>query len=72
LAGLVKGTGTTTGNFSQTGMSTVTSMNPFLKSFQTSLGSGLAGGLTGGIGGMMAGGKNTFGGGWMSALTPKS
>jgi len=41
LAGLtsaLKGTGTTSGNFSQSGMSTVTSMNPFLKSFQQSLG----------------------------------
>lgn len=41
LAGLVKGTGTTntTGSFNQ--MSTTTSMNPFLKSFQQSLGSTL-------------------------------
>jgi hypothetical protein len=42
LAGLVKGTGTTTGNFSQSGMSTVTSMNPFLKSFQQGLGTSLS------------------------------
>ena len=41
LAGLVKGTGTTSGTSSMTGMSTTTSMNPFLKSFQTSLGSTL-------------------------------
>jgi hypothetical protein len=45
LAGLtsaLKGTGTTSGNFSQSGMSTVTSMNPFLKSFQQGLGTSLS------------------------------
>jgi len=56
LAGLVKGTGTTTGNFSQSGMSTVTSMNPFLKSFQTGLG--------GALGKTLGGGNITEGTGW--------
>jgi hypothetical protein len=70
LAGLVKGTGTTTGNFSQSGMSTVTSMNPFLKSFQTSLGTALGTGVAGGAGGFMTGGIKGFGSGWNTALTP--
>jgi hypothetical protein len=45
LLGSLQGLRTTTGTGSMTGQSTVTSMNPFLKSFQTSAGTQLGGGL---------------------------